>query len=217
VVEPAIIFDVDGVLLELTSEEEDIFFDALADFVPVHDLSRDWNSYRIRNDDDIIAEILERYHGNASRKAEVIAHYIKRMTASALQPVPIAGANALLHTFAGVAKLGIATANLLGVAQHRLQQAKFWHLVSHHAQGADGGGHKTQILARALATLNTQRARIVFIGDNLNDVAAGQHNGVQFIGFSEDVTRRRQLMKAGATHISAHHDETLQLLHQLLA
>ena len=53
----AIIFDVDGVLLELTSDEEELFFTALSKFVPTENLSRDWNSYRIRNDEDIMTEI----------------------------------------------------------------------------------------------------------------------------------------------------------------
>ena len=58
----AVIFDVDGVLLELTADEENFSFDAFAEHLDPARLSRDWNSYRIRNDDDIIDEILE-MHG----------------------------------------------------------------------------------------------------------------------------------------------------------
>ena len=49
-VRAAVIFDVDGVLLHLTPEEEDAFFRPFEDLHGLTGLSRDWNSYRIRND-----------------------------------------------------------------------------------------------------------------------------------------------------------------------
>jgi phosphoglycolate phosphatase-like HAD superfamily hydrolase len=217
VADAAVIFDVDGVLLELTRAEEEIFFTALQRFVPTDDLSRDWNSYRIRNDDDIITEILERFSVEVLLKTEVIAHYISLLRTSGVNAVSIAGAGELLQGLGGKARLGIATANLLGAAQHRLQQAGFWSAVSHHAQGADGGGHKSVILQRAIATLKLPSHRIVFIGDNINDVDAGLSNGVHFIGFSESAERRSLLAKAGARFLSANHMETQKLISQLLA
>ena len=51
----AVIFDVDGVLLDLTAPEEDAFFLAFARLHGLTGLSRDWDSYRIRNDEHIIA------------------------------------------------------------------------------------------------------------------------------------------------------------------
>jgi phosphoglycolate phosphatase-like HAD superfamily hydrolase len=217
VVDAAVIFDVDGVLLELTRAEEEIFFTALQRFVPTDSLSRDWNSYRIRNDDDIITEILERHDVAVSRKAEVITHYITLLKTSRLNAVSTKGAGELLQRLGGKARLGVATANLLGAAQHRLQQAGFWSAVSHHAHGADGGGHKSVILQRAIATLNLPLNRIVYIGDNINDVDAGLINGVHLIGFSESAERRSLLAKAGARFLSASHSETQKLITQLLA
>jgi FMN phosphatase YigB (HAD superfamily) len=55
----AVIFDADGVFLELTSVEEDAFFVPFEDRYGLKNLSRDWNSYAIRNDENIIAEILQ--------------------------------------------------------------------------------------------------------------------------------------------------------------
>jgi FMN phosphatase YigB (HAD superfamily) len=54
----AVIFDVDGVLLDLTPAEEERFFVPFARRYGLTGLSRDWDSYRTRNDEDIIAEIL---------------------------------------------------------------------------------------------------------------------------------------------------------------
>ena len=189
----AIIFDVDGVLLELTHEEEEVFFTALTRFVPTENLSRDWNSYRIRNDDDIVAEILERNGLSQSLKSDVIAHYIallQKALQQQLKSVVIQGAAELLISLSNQATLGIATANFLAAAQCRLQQACLWRHVSDHSQGADGGGHKRDILARLLARLPLPRERIIYVGDNLNDVEAGLGNGVHFIGFSSDPARR---------------------------
>ena len=57
----AVIFDVDGVLLELTRAEEDAFFVPFERRYGLKDISRDWNSYAVRNDENIIAEILARH------------------------------------------------------------------------------------------------------------------------------------------------------------
>jgi phosphoglycolate phosphatase-like HAD superfamily hydrolase len=216
VADVAIIFDVDGVLLDLTRVEEEVFFEALSRFVPTEKLSRDWNSYRIRNDDDIIAEILERTLSAVDLKPKVIAHYVALLTSSNIQSKPITGAAGLLATLSGNVRLGIATANLLFAAKHRLQQAGFWTAVSQHANGADGGGHKSVILGRTIAGL-PPRTRVIYIGDNINDVEAARVHGVTFIGFSEDALRRDILRTAGAKHISATHLETRALINQMLA
>jgi phosphoglycolate phosphatase-like HAD superfamily hydrolase len=216
VADVAIIFDVDGVLLDLTRVEEEIFFEALSRFVPTENLSRDWNSYRIRNDDDIIAEILERTLSPVDLKPKVIAHYAALLTSSNLQSKPITGAAGLVAALSGNVRLGIATANLLFAAKHRLQQAGFWTAVSQHASGADGGGHKSVILGRTITGLPPQ-THVIYIGDNINDVEAARVHDVMFIGFSEDALRRDKLRRAGAKHLSATHVETLALINQMLA
>lgn len=213
----AIIFDVDGVLLELTRDEEEIFFTALSKFVPTQNLSRDWNSYKIRNDEDIIAEILQRNHLHTTLKAAVTAHYITMLKSSAVKTVAISGAAKLLQSLQGKAKLGIATANMFEAAKHRLQQVELWKPVSEHAKGADGGGHKSAILSRTIESFVPSLKHIIYIGDNLNDLAAAKANDVEFIGFSEDAMRRALLSEAGAAHITANHLETIHLLNQMLA
>jgi phosphoglycolate phosphatase-like HAD superfamily hydrolase len=85
------------------------------------------------------------------------------------------------------------------------------------AFGAEGSGHKRETVARAIAKTGLPRNRIVYIGDNLNDVDAGLSNRVHFIGFSEDAGRRERLAAAGAVHLAANHRETQRLISGLLA
>lgn len=214
-----IIFDVDGVLLDLTRPEEEIFFEALSRFVPTHALSRDWNSYRIRNDYDIIAEILER-HGKQAQKPQAVRHYItlleERLKSRTLLTLAVPGAAHLLHALQGH-QLGIATANLLQAARLRLEDARLWSRVEHCAAGADGGGNKHEILARLLKRLGAAPQHVVYVGDNLNDVEAGRRNGVHFIGFSQDSFRLESLQKAGAGLTASNHSETLAHINRILA
>jgi HAD superfamily hydrolase (TIGR01549 family) len=216
----AIIFDVDGVLLELTRDEEEVFFTALSNFVPTENLSRDWNSYRIRNDEDIIAEILERYGLPLTHKTNAMNHYVKTLKAAlqnTLQSIEIEGAKQLLQSLSSTATLGIATANLRGAAALRLQQANLWPYISNHAEGAEGGGHKSKILARLLTRIKLPRSRVIYVGDNINDVKAGLENGVHFIGFSTEPDRRALLQSHGTRHVCANHSETFALLKALMA
>jgi HAD superfamily hydrolase (TIGR01549 family) len=216
----AVIFDVDGVLLELTSAEEDAFFAPFEQRYGLKNLSRDWNSYAVRNDEYIIAEILERHGIPSHENAEVTADYLsflkQRLENGTIETIFIPGARELLENLQGKLQIGIATANFLSAAKLRLQHANLWHQVLQHARGAEGGGHKREILASAIASTNLPRDRIVYVGDNLNDVEAGLSNGVHFIGFSTSHERLKELTSAGATHISNNHLDTFRLISHLL-
>jgi phosphoglycolate phosphatase-like HAD superfamily hydrolase len=216
----AVIFDVDGVLLELTRAEEDAFFVPFEQRYGLKGISRDWNSYAIRNDENIIAEILARHGLPSHEHTEVVADYLEVLTLQlsygTIETIVIPGALGLLQKLHGSLQIGIATANLLGAAELRLKQAGLWHHVSACAHGADGGGHKRQILARAMAATGLPKNRIVYIGDNLNDVEAGLSNGVHFIGFSTDPDRLTALKQAGASHTSNNHLDSFRLIGHLL-
>jgi phosphoglycolate phosphatase-like HAD superfamily hydrolase len=215
----AVIFDVDGVLLDLTEAEEDAFFLPFARRYGLAGLSRDWDSYKIRNDEHIIAELLARHGLPAEDHALIVADYLdllsRGLSSGTLTAVDVPGARQLLASLAGY-HTGIATANLLAAARLRLEARDLWQAVSTLAFGAEGSGHKRETVARAIAATGLPKQRIVYIGDNLNDVDAGLSNGVHFIGFSESATRRDRLAAAGAQHLSGDHATTLRLLRSLL-
>lgn len=212
----AVIFDVDGVLLELTPEEEDAFFLPFAQRHGLTGLSRDWDSYRIRNDEHIIAEILAHHGLPQAAAAGLIADYLAILSSGEVEAIEIAGATQLLAGLNGRRRIGIATANLLSAARLRLIQRQMWEPVQHLAFGAEGSGHKRETVARAIAASGLPKNRIVYVGDNLNDVEAGLSNGVAFIGFSQDAARRARLREAGAVHLAGDHTETARLIEALL-
>lgn len=216
----AVIFDVDGVLLELTRAEEDAFFVPFERRYGLKNLSRDWNSYAVRNDENIIAEILASHGIPARERSEVVADYLEilklRLSNGVIETVTIPGAHALLKNLHGNSQIGIATANLLSAAGPRLQHVNLWPYACAHVFGAEGGGHKREILARAIASTRLPTDRIVYVGDNLNDMEAGLSNGVHFIGFSMNPGRLNELKSAGASHVSNNHLDTFRLIGHLL-
>ena len=215
----AVIFDVDGVLLDLTPQEEDAFFLAFERRYGITGLSRDWDSYKVRNDEHIIAEILGSHGIDPDERDTVGSEYLAilsdGLTSGALRAAEIPGARDLLDSLHG-ANRGIATANLLPAAKLRLEACGLWGFVSGLAFGAEGSGHKRETVARAIAATGLPKNRIVYVGDNLNDAEAGLSNGVHFIGFSENADRRDRLRQAGATHVSGNHACTAEIISKLL-
>ena len=100
--------------------------------------------------------------------------------------------------------------------RYGLKYADLWDHVYACAHGADGGGHKREILVRAIAATGLPKNRIVNTGDNLNDVEAGLANGVHFIAFSADSGRLTELKRAGASHTSNNHLDSFRLIGHLL-
>ena len=94
--ETAVIFDVDGVLLDLTPGEEDAFFVPFERRYGLTGLSRDWDSYRVRNDEAIVAEILASHDLPEQHHVDVTADYLavlsKGLREGTLRPTRIAGA-----------------------------------------------------------------------------------------------------------------------------
>lgn len=221
----AVIFDVDGPLLDLLPAEEEAFFAPFRILHGLTGLSNDWDSYRTRNDEDIIVEILETHFGRAPDAAEVgaiTAKYAEVLDAGYasgdLQVAAIPGALALLQALSdtGGIALGTATANVLHAARTRLEHAGLWEFVRHHPGAADGGGAKSEVLARVIDGLDVPRERIVFIGDNLNDLEAGRVNDVQFVGFHVAEDRRRRLLDHGAGIVFGDHRQTHEYIIGLL-
>ncbi len=228
----AVIFDIDGVLLHLTRQEEQRFFNAFRDAAGIaeHHINADWNSYRVRNDVAIAGELLERHLGRTPAESEVWAvldHYVDSietgLARGGLVTEVIDGAEALLTDLAAANKfhLGLATANIRGTAEARLKHAGLWGPFG--ACGyAESGGPKTEILGAAVAELRDANRQplapdqIVFLGDQLGDLDAARNNGVHFIGVSTQPEQRDVLRDNGVEIVVANHDETAATIGRIL-
>ena len=217
----AVIFDVDGPLLELTAAEEEVFFRPLAERFGHANFSADWDSYKIRNDREIYREILETGFGAAPSEGEldaITARYIEILDCAyqageaGVEVIP--GAKELVERLARIEglALGIATANLTAAAQIRLQKVGMWDALQQHPGGADVGGPKSNILRHVIAGLDLPSDQVIFIGDNLNDLEAGRENNVHFIGFHVDEPRRQRLRVAGADTVCGDHADTWKII-----
>lgn len=221
----AVIFDVDGPLLHLRKPEEDAFFAPLEQLFGIAGLSRDWDSYNVRNDHDIIHQVLREHFGDQFERSHYQAFVdaydaeLKngfrsgRLEVSLVPKAP--DIVATLAATPGLA-LGIATANLRCAAEIRLREAGLWSHLSAYPGTADKSGHKYEVLARVVANLGLPADRIVYVGDNLNDLDAGQRNGTHFIGFHVHRDRQQRLSDHGAEHVTGDHDETLALIRRML-
>lgn len=214
----AVIFDVDGPLLHLTLAETEAFFLPFEEEYGVTGLSRDWDSYRIRNDAEIYREIAAGIGGvSAADTARLLNRYLTRL--ECLTPEAIPGARDALEALSRIdgLALGTATANFEGAAESRLRRAGLWPYLSDWHCGAEGGGAKRDILGRAVLRLGLPPARIVFLGDNPTDLEAAEAQGVAFIGFDRNPARRQRLRDAGARTVTGDHRESLRLIRAFLA
>ena len=229
----AAIFDIDGVLLDLTGPEAETFFDTFRTLHRIAEdhLDPDWNSYRVRNDLAIIAEILERHFRRpaAAHEVEAVAEaYLRileqRLADGALTTSPVAGVRDLLDrlTARPELRLGLATANLEGAARTRLGHAGLWDYftVGSYAESG-GGGPKSAILAELIARLDgpdgpCPRDHIVFLGDQVGDLRAARDNGVHFIGISTDPEARERLADHGAEIVLDGHARPEELVCSIL-
>ncbi len=228
----AVIFDIDGVLLHLTRQEETAFFDAFRQIaeIPEHHIDPDWNSYQVRNDVAIAGELLERHLQRPPTDGEVWAvldHYIGTIAVGlkggVLRTEVIPGSQELLNGLSSDTRLhlGLATANIEGTAVTRLKHAGLWGCFT--ACGyAESGGPKIEILGAAIAGLRDGNGdpvtadKVVFLGDQLGDLAAARENGVHFIGVSTKAQQRQVLQDNGATMVLADHAETARIIADLL-
>ena len=226
----AVIFDVDGVILHLTPPEEAAFFQALEVVFGIKDASPDWDGYRVRNDVEIVEELIETRLNRAASPDDIIAFTDKYISlvdvairTGEIEVLEIAGIRDVLMALTQVENLvmGLATANLMSMAKMRLRHVglnDFFKIGGF----AEARGPKRQILQTTIAALQDEKGRpipkerVVFLGDNVGDVDAGLANGCGLIAFSEDESKHQKLKKAGATHIISSHSETVPMIERLL-
>ena len=134
------------------------------------DISRDWNSYAVAMMKHH-AEILARHGLPGHEHTGVVADYLDVPNCSwpmHNETFTFGRAGAFAKTYGS---LQIALPPQISLRRRTSpQRAGLWHHVSACAHGADGGGTRCEILTRAMEQTENSQNRIVYIGDNLNDV-----------------------------------------------
>ncbi len=226
----AVIFDVDGVILHLTPPEEAAFFKALELVFGITDASPDWDSYRARNDVEIVEELIENRLERPATAGDINTFTDKYVSlvdigirTGEIEVLAVDGIRDVLMALTRADNLimGLATANLMSMAKMRLRHVG---LNDFFKVGgfAEARGPKRQILSKTIAGLQDEQGqaipkeRVVFLGDNVGDVDAGLGNGCGLIAFSEDTAKHDRLRAAGAELIISSHQDTVAAIEQLL-
>jgi phosphoglycolate phosphatase-like HAD superfamily hydrolase len=197
VIKKALIFDIDGTLLDLQKAESEAYARAFEVCFGLTGISTDWDSYPAHTDIALAKDILCERWGRPCLDCEW--HRIMDTYNSILKeevyglgkfPILVPGVGPLLDHLSDRKDVGLAlaTGNAREIAQLRMTQAGIWQ----YFQGggfAEDGDKKSQILTKAISDCRThwpalKLADILYLGDSEGDISAADSNGVNFIRIS---------------------------------
>ncbi|MXZ76431.1 MAG: HAD family hydrolase [Gemmatimonadetes bacterium] len=198
----AVIFDIDGTLVESSGFEDDLYIAAVRDVLGDVCIRKAWNTYRHVTDTGILRQIMEehRIRGQDRRRGEhrirgeglvreVRARFgdlVRKYLRDGGECNPIDGAIDLideLRAAPGFA-VGFATGGWGHTARMKLEHAGF-NLEHAVLASSDDSEERTGIMQKCLDTLDAKGnsfQRIVYVGDAEWDVRATRELGWHFIG-----------------------------------
>ena|SRR5688572_8939189 len=211
---PAVIFDVDGTLVESNDAHARAWVDALTEAGYPVDLDR--IRRMIGMGGDRIVEAVTGTDRDARRTRKITERRSQIFCARYLPSVAaLPGARALVSTLRGDGrKLAIASAARAGELEPLLHRAGIATLVPARTSSSDVDESKPdpEIVCAALARLGTPARGTVMIGDTPYDVAAANGAGVATIGVTSGGWSRDELIGAGA--IAVYRDPADLLAHR---
>lgn len=191
----AVIFDIDGTLVESSRFEDDVYISAIRDVLGDVSIREDWRTYRHVTDTGVLRQIMqenqiqgeERIHEVRTRFGELANRYVD----SGGECLPIAGALSLLQNLRNDDRyeVGIATGGWSHTARMKLEHAGFdlQHVV---LASSDDSDERTAIMQKCLHALGNSFQRIVYAGDAEWDVRATRELGWHFIGVGPQLKGR---------------------------
>lgn len=198
---PAVLFDVDGTLVDSNYLHVHAWTRAFADIgVPVEA----WRTHRLIGMDGstLIATLLEDQDDDTRSRAKDLHSRYYQETSSLLRPLP--GARELLDA---VDKLGLQVVFATSAPEDELSLLRETldsdHLVSVVTSSEDVDTAKPQpdIIEIALQRAGVDAAHAVFVGDAVWDVEACQRAGVATIALLSGGVSQGELEKAGAHQV----------------
>ena len=183
----AVIFDIDGTLVESSRFEDNVYISAIRDVLGDVSIREDWRTYRHVTDTGVLRQIMEenqisgeeRIHEVRTRFGKLANRYVD----SGGQCRPIPGAAGLFQKLRNDSRyeVGIATGGWRHTAEMKLRHAGF-DLKNVVLASSDDSEERIEIMQKCLQALGNSFQRIVYAGDAEWDVRATRELGWHFIG-----------------------------------
>jgi phosphoglycolate phosphatase-like HAD superfamily hydrolase len=186
----AILFDLDGTLLESMQFDSECYISAVKDILGNVYIHNDWGVYHKLTNQGILDQIMDENGIRDSKKAglvklrfgELISQYFDN--GHKLQPKK--GAVEFISTLFADSRVetGIATGDWTNTAQLKLQHAGF-NISNFPIFSSDDSSDRTIIMKKCMDSLSGPFEKIVYFGDGEWDLSASKALGWQFIGVGE--------------------------------
>ena len=183
----AVIFDIDGTLVESFHFDGIIYASAVNDVLGEVIIKDSWNQYKNVTDTGILWQIMDENkiceEGQIGKVRKKFGELVRRHLENSGECRPRKGAIGLIDKLLSDQryKVGFATGGWRHTAEMKLQQAEF-DLKNTILFSSDDGDDRVEIMKKCLLALGNCFDRIVYIGDGEWDLQAADILGWHFIG-----------------------------------
>ena len=183
----AVIFDIDGTLVESFNSDGTIYASAVKDVLGEVIIKDNWNHYKNVTDTGILRQIMDENNiceeGQIGKVRRKFGELVRRHLENSGECRPKKGAIGLVDKLLSDPryKVGFATGGWRHTAEMKLQRAGF-DLKNPVLFSSDDSDERAEIMKKCLLALEGCFNRIVYIGDAEWDVQAAETLGWHFIG-----------------------------------
>jgi phosphoglycolate phosphatase-like HAD superfamily hydrolase len=183
----AVIFDIDGTLVESFQFDGNIYVSAVKDVLGDVIIKDNWNHYKNITDTGILRQIMDENkiceEGQIGKVRKKFGDLVRQHLENSGECRPKKGAIGLIGNLLSDRryKVGFATGGWRHTAEMKLQQAGF-DLKNAVLFSSDDSDKRVGIMKRCLLALGSRFNRIVYIGDAEWDLQAAETLGWHFIG-----------------------------------
>ena len=183
----AVIFDIDGTLVESFQFDGIIYASAVKDVLGEVIIKDNWNQYKNVTDTGILRQLMDENkiceEGQIEKVRKKFGELVRRHLENSGECRPKKGAIGLIDKLLSDQryKVGFATGGWRHTAEMKLQQAGF-HLKNAVLFSSDDSDERVEIMKKCLLALGSRFNRIVYVGDAEWDIQAAETLGWHFIG-----------------------------------